>query len=161
MIENYIVEYPNFYVPKEDLFNYQDGHKEYKENVHFKTQHNLDTASECKFFDLVTKDCKSANILLDLVKGDNYKFTKVLAGGVMPPHTDPLRTGVLMIPLTEEPSPIVFYENNRKIFSHKYVCPTLINAKIKHGVPEVKKDRIFLQINFVQSWDNLKKMRLN
>ena len=79
----------------------------------------------------------------------------------MPPHTDPLRTGVLMIPLTEEPSPIVFYENNRKIFSHKYVCPTLINAKIKHGVPEVKKDRIFLQINFVQSWDNLKKMRLN
>ena len=56
--------------------------------------------------------------MLNKVSSKDYKFTKVLAGGVMPAHVDPQRTGVLMIPLTDSPSPIVFYDkDNNEIFS--------------------------------------------
>ena len=70
-------------------------------------------------------------------------------------HIDPQRTAVLMLPLTDNPSPIVFYENDQEIFKHVYTGPTIINAKIKHGVPQVTKDRIFLQINFFNPWNEI------
>ena len=71
----------------------------------------------------------------------------------MPAHIDPFRTAVLMLPLTDEPSPIVYYEDNIEVYRHTYTKPTIINAKIKHGVPIVTRDRIFLQINLVEDWN--------
>lgn len=156
-----IIEFPNLKYPKKQLYDYQLNHPNYKENLHFKSGHNLNTANECLYYDLTDKDCGVANEFVKSINCDDYKFTKVLAGGHMPPHIDPQRTGVLMIPITDEPSPIVFYDNfNKEIFSHKYVCPTLINAKKKHGVPKVKFDRVFLQINYFQPWSVLQKLRI-
>ncbi|MGY8867761.1 MAG: hypothetical protein ACKVJK_19320, partial [Methylophagaceae bacterium] len=72
-----------------------------------------------------------------------------------PMHIDPQRTAVLMLPLTDNPSPIVFYEDYQEVFKHVYTGPTIINAKIKHGVPKVARDRIFLQINFFNPWNEI------
>tara|TARA_Y200000002_G_scaffold378031_1_gene384659 strand:+ start:867 stop:1358 length:492 start_codon:yes stop_codon:yes gene_type:complete len=158
---DYIIEFPNLKYAKQEIYNYQNNHVNYKENIHFKSQYKLDTAKECKYYDLTDKDCTAANSLIETVKSDDYKFTKVLAGGYMPPHVDPQRTGVLMIPLTDDPSPIVFYDDNDVTLSHTYKCPTMINAKIKHGVPEVEFDRIFLQINYFQPWEEIKELGIH
>ena len=45
------------------------------------------------------------------------------------------------------------YEDNIEVYRHTYTKPTIINAKIKHGVPIVTRDRIFLQINLVEDWN--------
>lgn len=159
---DYIIEYPNYKYLKQELYDFQHNHIGYKENLHFQSGHNLNTATECKFFDLVTNECEIVNNMIKEVNGKDYKFTKVLAGGVMPAHVDPQRTGVLMIPLTDSPSPIIFYDkDNNEIFSHTYTCPTMINSKIKHGVPKVESDRIFLQINYFQPWNTLKQIGIN
>ena len=154
----YVIELPNFIFPKRELFEYQNNHQDYKENIHFKKGHNLDTAKTCKFFDLTNIDNPVVKQVLDTAGAVDGKFTKVLAGGVMPAHIDPQRTAVLMLPLTDNPSPIIFYKDDREIFKHVYTVPTIINAKIKHGVPEVKTDRIFLQINFFEPWENVLKL---
>ena len=159
MVSDFIVEHPNFKYPRQELFNFQNNNPAYKENQHFQKRYNLNTASSHKFFDLIKME---NDVIKDLTKNlqcNDYKFTKVLAGGVMPKHIDPQRTGVLMLPLTDSPCPIVFYKNGKEVFSHVYTCPTMINAKIEHGVPEVNNDRIFFQINFLQSWETLKEMR--
>ena len=159
---DYIIEYPNYKYLKEELYDYQHNHIGYKENINFQSGHNLDTATECKYFDLVTTECEIVNNMINEVKSREYKFTKVLAGGVIPSHIDPLRTGVLMIPLTDSSNPIVFYDNNNnEIFSHTHICATMINSKIKHGVPKVDNDRIFLQINYFQRWETLKELVIN
>ena len=146
----YIIEQPNFIYPRQELYDYQNNHNGYKENIHFKKARNLNTATECKFFDLTDINNIHVQEVLSTLNCKDGKFTKVVAGGIMPAHIDPQRTAVLMLPLTDTPSPIVFYEGDKEIFKHIYIMPTIINAKIKHGVPEVKTDRIFLQINFYE-----------
>ena len=156
MENRFIIELDNFYYPRQELFEYQDNNADYKANIHFKSAHNYDTATQSLFFDLTGKECEVANRFIESIGLEtDYKFTKVLAGGEMPAHFDPYRTAVLMLPLTDEPSPIVYYENDVKVFEHTYTKPTIINAKIKHGVPTVTRDRIFLQINFYEEWKSI------
>ena len=131
MENRFIIELDNFYYPRQELFEYQDNNADYKANIHFKSAHNYDTATQSLFFDLTGKNCEVANRFVESIGLEtDYKFTKVLAGGEMPAHFDPYRTAVLMLPLTDEPSPIVYYENDVKVFEHTYTKPTIINAKI-------------------------------
>jgi len=153
-MQEYVIELPNLEYPRKELFDYQNNNPNYKGNMHFQNSYKYDT-SDCFFFDLIDQDCKEANELANSLGLEEYKFTKVLAGGKMPAHIDPFRTGVLMLPLTDEPSPIIFYENGEETFRYTYTGPTIINAKIKHGVPEVTRDRIFLQINLKEPWNDI------
>lgn len=153
-MNRFVIELDNFEYPKQELYDFQNNNDGYKANIHFKSGHGYDTAKGSKFFDLTSKDCEVANKFVKSIGLDtDYKFTKVLAGGEMPAHIDPFRTAVLMLPLTDEPSPIVYYEDNIEVYRHTYTKPTIINAKIKHGVPIVTRDRIFLQINLVEDWN--------
>jgi hypothetical protein len=156
-MNRFIIELTDFEYPKQQLFDYQDNNPAYEANIHFKSGYGYDTAKESKFFDLNGSKCEEANKLVESLGLEEYKFTKVLAGGAMPAHIDPQRDAVLMLPLTDEPSPIVYYENSVEVFRHTYTKPTIINAKIKHGVPVVTRDRIFLQINLHDPWNEIYK----
>ena len=87
------------------------------------------------------------------------KFTKVLAGGYMPTHIDPGRTAVVMFSLTDNPSPIVYFDGQKELFTHHYECATIINAKIHHGVADNASDRIAFQVNLYLTWDEVYKMK--
>ena len=63
-----------------------------------------------------------------------------------------------MFPLTNDPSPIFYYDEDQIIFEHTYTGVTLINAKIKHGVPLISSDRIFFQVNSYLPWEDLVEM---
>ena len=149
----YYVELPNFVYDKKELFTFQDQNSDYRENAHFKEGYSLDTAKECLFFDLLANKATCVQKVIDdnnlNINVNDCKFTKVLAGGHMPYHIDPLRTEVLMIPLTDDPAPVVWVDEQDNIIQqHIYRMPTIINAKIRHGVPSVKFDRIFLQMKY-------------
>lgn len=156
MDDRYIIPLPDFEYDHQALFDVQDNHENYTSNPHFKRVHNYDSGKEGLFFDLN----KISSPVIDTIcqrfqfKTD-YKFTKVLAGGVLPAHIDPYRTGVIMFPLTNEPSPIVYYDGEEELFKHTYTGVTLINAKIRHGVPVNSSDRIFFQVNSYLPWEEL------
>lgn len=146
-------ELPDFIYDRDELFSFQDKNLNYKENALFLKGHSLDTATECLFFDLRIDNAACVQKVIDDNKLDiktvHCKFTKVLAGGRMPYHIDPYRSQVLMIPLTDDPAPVVWVDDQNKIIQkHIYRMPTIINAKIKHGVPRVEFDRIFLQMKY-------------
>lgn len=149
----YYVELPDFIYNKEELFNFQDKNSHYRENEHFKEGYSFDTAKECLFFDLPANNATCVQKVIDNnhlnINANDCKFTKVLAGGHMPYHIDPLRKEVLMIPLTDDPAPVVWVDDQDNIIQeHIYKMPTIINAKIRHGVPSVSFDRIFLQMRY-------------
>lgn len=159
MKNRFIIELDDFQWNKQQLFNAQHNHENYKSNNLYKKLHNFDTADEAKMWDLMEYDIPQATQIAQRFncKTDS-KFTKVLAGGYMPTHIDPNRTAVAMFPLTDEPSPIVFFENTKEVFTHKYTCVTILNAKIHHGVPVNTSDRIAFQVNLYLPWEDVCKM---
>jgi len=159
----FIIEYPNLKYDKYGLFDYQSQITDWYSNSIF-LSYGIDTLTT-KFFDKYIEQT-SADILLktfnDLskifqLKNPAMKFTKILAGGMMPDHIDPQRTCILMLPLTDNPSAIIWKENDEIIYKHVYKCPTVINGKIMHGVPSTSNDRIFLQVSLDYEWEVLQK----
>lgn len=144
--------------PQEELFNFQNNSKKYIANIHY-AGIKRDTAIQDKFFDYRVENCKPAKDFCNLfnldIKTTESKFNKILAGGTLPVHTDPIRTGVIMLPLTPDPSPIEYYVGKIKVFEYTYTGPTIINAKIPHGVPVIDTDRIFYQIDIFEDWESI------
>jgi hypothetical protein len=162
-MDNFVLELPELKYDRVGLINYQASIKDWHPNHHF-MKAGLDTSS-CNFFDyypdeadseLLTNTFNNIANLLPLERKP-FKFTKVLKGGILPDHIDPSRDCILMLPLTENPSKVVWKENGVIIKEHIYRCPTVINGKILHGVPEVLEDRIFLQCKITCNWETLQK----
>jgi len=146
-------ELPDLIYDRNELYSFQDNNPDYQENVHFKKGYSFDTAKECLFFDLPANNAECIQRVIDDNNLDisisDCKFTKVLAGGNMPYHIDPQRAEVLMIPLTDDPAPVVWVDEQDNIIQeHIYRMPTIIRKKNKHGVPSVTFDRIFLQMKY-------------
>lgn len=159
---NFLLEYPELVYDRDILKTFANNLRHWAPNMHFMAA-GYDT-SLCHFYDRyveatstpLTNTIHSTVLKLlpttDLV----YKFTKVLAGGVMPYHIDPQRGGVLMIPISDYPSKVCWKDKSGQIiFEHTYRCPTIINAKIPHGVPYTPTDRVFLQGSVAGSWESL------
>ena len=130
---DYFIELPDFVYDKEGLFLYQHHVTMWKPNVHF-AKAGLDTGKENSWFDYYpNKDLTilqeiSSIINLDL-NSKPYKFTKHLAGGILPWHLDPQRQCVLMIPLTDSPEGLQWINGKGEVIAdHVYTCPTVINA---------------------------------
>ena len=159
-MNKFVLELPWFLYNKDQLLDYQKNIQDWIPNKIY-AEKNIDT-SLLKFFDyFLDKDDFILNEIKTQLKFDLKqgfcKFTKVLQGGTMPYHYDPDRTCILMIPITSDPSPIKWKFLGKIRYEHTYRCPAIINGKIQHGVPEVKKDRIFLQLSVPATWDELTK----
>jgi hypothetical protein len=157
MDNRYVIPLTNFKYNRQAIVDAQHNHKNYEANPLFMDYNGVDTVKDCLMFDL-TKF--KYDVTVDLCARFNFetddKFTKVLAGGVMPAHIDPLRTAVVMFPLTDKPSPIHYYdESMNELFNYTYEGVTIINAKIKHGVPVNNSDRIFYQVNCYLPWEEV------
>jgi len=156
---DYVIPLPDFQWDKQALYNAQNNHPNYKANGLYKKLHGFDTATEAKMWDLMEYDIPVAREIQDRFNCQtDSKFTKVLAGGYMPTHIDPGRTAVVMFSLTDNPSPIIYFDGQKKLFTHQYKCATIINAKIHHGVPVNTSDRIAFQVNLYLTWDEACKM---
>jgi hypothetical protein len=160
MDNRYVIPLTNFKYNRQAIVDAQHNHKNYEANPLFMDYNGVDTVKDCLMFDL-TKF--KYDVTVDLCARFNFetddKFTKVLAGGVMPAHIDPLRTAVVMFPLTDKPSPIHYYdESMNELFNYTYEGVTIINAKIKHGVPVNNSDRIFYQVNCYLPWEDVVSM---
>lgn len=160
-MSDYFIEIPNFKYNQKALLEYQSCITDWRPNVHY-ARIGINTNSGSNWFDYypdenedIIKDItKSLNIELDT---KSYKFTKHLAGGVLPWHIDPQRECVFMIPLTDNNEGLQWVDDTSNVIAqHVYTCPTVINAKIKHGCPRITKDRIFLQVNIPCTWKELK-----
>lgn len=158
-MKKFVIELPFLNYNKLDLFQYQTSIKAWVPNQLY-LKKGIDT-SKIKFFDYPIDN--NEDILINIVKYFKFdlpkgscKFTKVLKGGEMPFHTDVYRNCILMIPISKDPSEIIWKnKKNDILYIHKYVCPTIINGKIMHGVPNTINDRIFLQINIPLFWNEL------
>lgn len=158
-MNKFVIELPFLKYDKDALLSYQYKIENWTPNQLY-LQKGIDT-TEIKFFDAIVDN--DAKILIPILKYFNFslphrscKFTKVLKNGIMPFHIDQYRNCILMIPISNDPSSIVWTnKNNNILYTHKYRCPTIINGKILHGVPETKNDRIFLQINLPIFWNQL------
>lgn len=144
--------------PKKELFDFQNNSNEYIANIHY-AGIKRDTAIQDKFFDYRVADCQVAENFckqfnLDITTKES-KFNKILAGGTLPVHTDPIRTAVIMVPLTSDPAPIEYYVGKLKVYEYVYTGVTLINAKIPHGVPNIDTDRIFYQVDVFEDWESI------
>ena len=159
---NFLLEYPTIKYDREALKVFVANVTSWAPNLHFMAG-GVDT-SLYHFYDHYLE--APSNTVTAAVHGQvlkqlpttltTYKFTKVLAGGVMPYHIDPQRCGVLMIPISEYPSKVCWKNTTGEIiFEHTYTCPTIINAKILHGVPYTPTDRVFLQGSVAGSWESL------
>ena len=142
--------------PKSKLFEFQHSSNNYVSNIHY-AGIKRDTAIQDKFFDYRVTECQLADDFckqfnLDITTKES-KFNKILAGGILPVHTDPLRTAVIMVPLTDSPAPIEYYVGKIKVFEYYYTGVTIINAKIPHGVPKIDTDRIFYQVDVFEDWE--------
>jgi len=158
-MSKFYLEIKNFKYSKEHLLSYQENIKEWKPNFHYaaigidsfenKWLDYYPDIADPLFRDITTK------INLDIKQG-SFKFVTLLKGGNLPYHIDPNRECVFMIPITDENSGIEWVdEKNSVLCSHIYKCPTVINAKIMHGVPFTDKTRVFLQINLPCTWEYL------
>ena len=157
MNDRYVIPLPNFEYDRQAIVDVQHNHENYEANKHFMNYNGVDTVKDCLMFDL-TKF--KYDVTVDLCARFNFKtddkFTKVLAGGTMPAHIDPKRTAVVMFPLTDKPSPIHYYDDDmNELFNYTYEGVTIINAKIKHGVPVNNSDRIFYQVNCYLPWEEV------
>jgi len=160
-MSDYVIEIPKFKYNQQALLEYQTHITAWKPNVHY-AKIGVNTNNGSNWFDFYPDD--TDDIIKDITRSLNinldpkpYKFTKHLAGGVLPWHIDPHRECVFMIPLTENNEGLQWVdENNSIIAQHVYTCPTVINAKIRHGCPRITKDRIFLQVNIPCLWNELK-----
>jgi hypothetical protein len=158
-MSKYYLEIEDFKYSKNQLLKYQGSIKEWRPNFHYASK-GIDSF-ENKWFDYypdITDPVFNDLILrinLNIEEG-SFKFVTLLAGGNLPYHIDPNRECVFMIPLTEDNSGIKWIdEKGSVLYSHIYRCPTVINAKIMHGVPFNDKTRSFLQINLPCSWEYL------
>lgn len=152
----FIIEYPEFVYDQNILKTFANNLRNWAPNLHFMAG-GVDT-SLCHFYDhYIEAPAIHSDVLKHLPTTlPTYKFTKVLAGGVMPFHIDPQRCGVLMIPISDYPSKVCWKDKSGQIiFEHTYRCPTIINAKIPHGVPYTPTDRVFLQGSVEGSWESL------
>jgi hypothetical protein len=158
-MSNFFLEIENFKYSKENLLEYQSNIKDWRPNFHYAAL-GIDTFKN-KWMDYypnvndpIFKNIKDS-ISLKLEEG-SLKFVTLLEGGNLPYHIDPNRECVFMIPLTDENSGIEWIDDSGRILcSHIYRCPTVINAKIMHGVPFNNKTRSFLQINLPCTWEYL------
>jgi len=160
-MSDYVIEIPNFKYNQQALLDYQANITEWKPNVHY-SRLGINTNNSNNWFDFYPSETE--NVIKDITQSLNikldakpYKFTKHLSGGVLPWHIDPQRECVFMIPLTDNNEGLQWVDNSNSVIAqHIYTCPTVINAKIKHGCPKITKDRIFLQVNIPCSWKELK-----
>jgi hypothetical protein len=160
-MDDYVLEIPSLKYDKERIFEYQ--HKLNWQPNPLYSRSGVDT-SKMNYFDVYLEDKDEVSIFTDILDQlspeirdiKQFKYNKLLAGGEMPFHKDIFRNVVLMFPLTDYPADIIFIDKNKnEIARHTYRCPTIINAKIRHGVPDVKKDRYFLQLNIPYTWDEV------
>ena len=160
MDNRYVIPLTNFKYNRQAIVDAQHNHKNYEANPLFMDYNGVDTVKDCLMFDLTKfKYDVTENLCARFNFKTDDKFTKVLAGGVMPAHIDPLRTAVVMFPLTDKPSPIHYYdESMNELFNYTYEGVTIINAKIKHGVPVNNSDRIFYQVNCYLPWEDVVSM---
>lgn len=159
LANEYVYEVLDFLYPKQEILEYALIHEDWKPNIWY-TAANVDL-TQAKWWDYYpSDDCPiigqvSSSIKAELPPG-SYKLVKTLKGGHLPYHIDPQRECVFMLPLTDDNSGIEWIDaNSNVIYKHTYVGPTVINAKIKHGVPYVDKDRYFLQVNLPVGWNEL------
>ena len=157
MDDRYVIPLPNFKYDRQAIVDAQHNHENYEANKHFMNYNGVDTVKDCLMFDLTKfKYDVTENLCARFNFKTDDKFTKVLAGGTMPAHIDPKRTAVVMFPLTDKPSPIHYYdEDMNELFNYTYEGVTIINAKIKHGVPVNNSDRIFYQVNCYLPWEEV------
>lgn len=156
-MNEYVIPLTDFFWNRQDVFDIQDNHPDYKANPLW-TKIGIDTPTDALMWDLMIhhSDLQKLEARFNCVT--DSKFTKILAGGHMPAHIDPRRTAVVMFPLTEYPSPITYYENEKEIFTHHYDCVTIINATIQHAVPSNHRDRIFFQVKLDLPWEDVVSM---
>jgi hypothetical protein len=159
-MNNFFIEIPTFQYPKDRLLAFQETIQGWKPNMHY-NQKNVDTIAEHKWFDfypdqedpLIEEVSNCINLPLNT---GAYKFVKTLKGGTLPFHVDPNRECVLMLPLTENNAALQWKNMKGQVCcEHEYKYPTVINAKIPHGVPSNNKDRIFLQVTIPCTWKYL------
>ena len=161
-MDDYYIEI-DFDYPKKELLEYQLTINEWAPNLHYNKK-GINTIEDVKWFDhypdfnsnLIFYELLS-NIHLDIDTNVNpFKFVKTLKGGSLPYHIDPIRECVLMLPLTDDNADLFWINNKSEVICKcTYKGPTVINAKIMHGVPENKSDRIFLQVNIPCDWKYL------
>lgn len=156
---DYFIELKDLYYDKVGLYNFQNEHENYVSNMHYKKIGN-NTEETFKYLDLYNFDSEIAKQLCQRFNcKTDAKFTKILAHGTLPFHIDPNRTAVAMFPLTDNPSPISFVDKeDNLLYTHTYTCPTIINAKVRHGVPSTETDRIFFQVNCYLPWNEVVEM---
>jgi hypothetical protein len=158
-MSKYYLEIEDFKYSKDQLLKYQENIKEWRPNFHYANR-GIDSF-EHKWYDFYPdiKDPIFSDLILRInlnIEEGSFKFVTLLAGGKLPYHIDPNRECVFMIPLTEENSGIEWIDGGGSVLcSHIYRCPTVINAKIMHGVPFNNKTRSFLQINLPCTWEYL------
>jgi hypothetical protein len=155
---NFFLEVLEFKYNKQELFEYQASITEWASNFH-SAKKGTNTMDRYKWFDYYPVQTEplmvqvSSAISLPL-KQSPFKIVKTLAGGSLPYHIDPYRECVLMLPLTDNNAGLEWIDRTGKVIgSCTYKGPTVINAKIMHGVPFNDKDRIFLQVDIPCTWD--------
>lgn len=160
-MSKFYLEILDFKYPKEECLKYAESISDWRPNVHY-AKRGIDTINDAKWFDYYPDQDNeplmkqiTASINLPLEAGA-YKFVKTLAGGTLPYHIDPQRECVLMLPLTDNNAGLQWIDQNKNFIAGcVYKGPTVINAKIMHGVPKNDRDRIFLQVTTPCSWDYL------
>lgn len=158
-MSKFYLEVLGFQYPKDQLFQYQQHIKNWKPNVHYSSL-GINTFS-VKWFDhypdinepLIKEITSKINLNFE---SGCCKFVTLLEGGNLPFHIDPNRECVFMLPLTDDNSGIQWIDQDQNILcDHVYRGPTVINAKILHGVPSNTKTRSFLQVNLPCTWNDL------
>jgi hypothetical protein len=159
-MHEYYIEVLDFKYPKLELLEYQKSIKEWKPNFYF-LKVNIDSIKEEKWFEtaICSEDLveRIRNNITPPFNTGAFKFQKNLAQGTVPFHIDQYRDCVLMLPLTDDNSGLQWVDSNNNILcEYQYKGPTIINSKIRHGIPTNNKDRIFFQVNIPCTWEYMK-----
>lgn len=145
-----------------DIYNYdgQTGHNLFKQLEY------VDYETQSQAYELIQSIIEQFNpILQPAMRGQFIKFPK---GFELPKHTDDhgkpdsqMREAMIHISLTDETSPIEFYDSDQFLFEHEYTGPTIVNTQKMHTIKVPTQDRISFQLTFDteflnrQLWENL------
>lgn len=158
-MSKFYIEVLDFKYPKDELAEYHKNIKKWIPNHHYSAKgintFNLNWLDYYPDISHPIFEKISSSINLELLPG-YFKFVTLLGKGSLPYHIDPNRECVFMLPLTENNAGLKWIDDEENVVCELiYKGPTVINAKIPHGVPLSERTRSFLQINLPCSWDFL------
>jgi len=135
-------------------------------NKLFKQLKDVDYKIQSQAYEIIKSIIEQFDpILQPAMHGQFLRFPK---GFKLPKHTDDGgihgdkgREAMIHISLTDETSPIEFYDGDRLLFEHEYTGPTIVNTQKTHSIKVPTQNRISFQLTFDtgflnrQLWKNL------